>query len=563
MVGGPHPHRGTKVTDTGILRHPITYQPKQLDLLTQILDRRPDSATVIGFGGSRGGAKSGAVRRISVALITGFPGTIVWIIRRVWDDLNKDHVLPMWVDFPELKQFYHAGEKKISLPNGSTLFFVHAGDSGRAKRKSRGPQAHYIFLEQAEEFSESEMQQFAGSNRAPGVGIGHCKQIYTFNPGGIGTAYLRRIFHVREYRENERPGDYCFTQAFGWDNYEWFRGLNVVSEWDFYHDPEWTSERRFQVFIEQTDFGRKLNALPPSQRIGELMGDFESFAGQYYSEVWERKTNVLPVDLCQRIIKPWWPRWLAIDWGFSHYAACGWCASGLLSIEEIAGYFGVTARAPVRVLIFYREAVVSDTPEPDLARLLAALTPDAEKREIRYSFIGHDAFAKRGSANTIAEQMDPILQKAALPRLCRADIDRVGGWRLLFNCFAAARRLRAWTTGVFEERTEDPPALFVSAACTEVISAVPLLMCDYDPITNPRGNPQDVRKIPGQIEDDVADMLRYSVKSYLSAEPNLPPEVSLLETYEKYQDPTSRAMAMLRLTAEEGKTHYIRRRRRL
>lgn len=548
---------------SGVLRRPISFQPNQMGLLTAILDRRPDSACIIGFGGPRGGSKSGGIRRCAVALATGCEKQIVWIIRRVWDDLNKNHVLKMWEDFPELKQFYHAGEKKLSLPNGSTIFFIHAGDAGRSKRKQRGPEAHYIFLDQAEEFSQAEMEQMEGSNRGTGVAPGYCKRIYTFNPGGIGAAYLRRVFHLKEFRDNERPENFVFLRSNGWDNFEWFRGLNMCTEWEFYHSEEWDDSRRFKIFVEKTDFGRGLNSLPPSQRIGELMGDFESFAGQYYSEVWEQKIIVLPVDICQRIIKPWWPRWLAIDWGFSHYAACGWATSGLLTVEEIADYFGVQATAPVRVLLVYREAVVCDTQEPDLARLLSAMTPDPEKRELRYIFIGHDAWAKRGSANTVVEQMDPIFQKAGMPRLCRADIDRVGGWRLLYNCFASARRFRLSGGSPFEEHTEDPPALFISGACTEIQSAVPLLMSDYDPITNPRGNPQDVKKVAGQVEDDVGDMLRYAIKSYLTAEPGLPKDVAMQETYQKYQDPTARAMAMLRLNEKNEKKEYIRRRRRM
>ncbi|HTW86477.1 MAG TPA: phage terminase large subunit, partial [Candidatus Binataceae bacterium] len=325
------------------LRKPLSLQPKQHELLLAVLDRRPSAPSILGFGGARGSAKSGAIRRIALLLATGQQGVIIWIIRRVWDDLNKDHVMPLFTEYPELKPFYRAGNKELRFTNGSSIFFIHAGDTGRAKRKARGPQAHYIFLEQAEEFSQEEMEQLAGSNRAPGVPPGFCKRIFTFNPGGIGTNYLRRIFYLKEYRDNENPGDFLFIQGFGWDNYEWFRGLGIVSERDFYHSPAWDEERRFKVFVEQTDFGRKLNSLPPNQRIGELMGSFENFSGQYYAGVWEQSTLVLPPDLVARMIQPWWPRWLATDWGFSHYSATVWLATGLLSPAQIQEYFGVPA----------------------------------------------------------------------------------------------------------------------------------------------------------------------------------------------------------------------------
>jgi len=550
----------------------IALQPKQQRLLNAILDRSRDAPTVLGFGGSRGAAKSGGVRRISLALASSESGIIVWIIRRVWDDLNKDHVQPMFREYPELKQFWRAIDHELRLPNGSSIFFIHAGDSGRAKRKARGPQAHFIFLEQAEEFSQEEMEQIAGSNRAPGVGPGYCKRIYTFNPGGIGTNYLRRIFHLRQFNANERPEDFLFIQGYGWDNYEWFRSLGIVSEWDFYHDPEWaydhaftdelsgckvfSNERRFRLFIESTDFGRKLNGLRPSERIGELMGSFEKFSGQYYGDVWDENTIVLRPDVVASIVKPWWRAWLATDWGFSHYAATGWARTGMMSIEEVRDRFGVECMAPIRVIIVTREAVCSDVPEPDLAQLIVKITPDAERREVRFHFMGHDGWAKRGSANTVVDQMEPHLLRGGLQRLSHADIDRPGGWRLLWNCFAAAKKLRSWRGSTpYAQQPEDAPALFISAACPEIMQAVPMLMADEE-------DPNDIRKVAGDIADDVADMLRYLIKSYLSAEIKVPDDVTRAETFAKHQDPTARAMAMLRLEAEQSKRGYLRRRAR-
>ena len=185
------------------------------------------------------------------------------------------------------------------------------------------------------------------------------------------------------------------------------------------------------------------------------------------------------------------------------------------------------------------------------------MTPESERREVRHHFIGHDAWAVRGSANTVVEQMDPELTRGGLKQLERADIDRVGGWRLMYNCWNQARRLRNWPKDQpFIQTKEDMPAFFVSAACVEVISAVPMLICDDD-------NPMDVRKVPGAIEDDVADMCRYGLKSYLSARRDVPEDVIAVETYRRYKDPTDRAMAMLRLQAEQSKSQRLTRRRRL
>lgn len=541
----------------------LKLQPKQKQLLHAIMATGPDVQTVLGYGGSRGAAKSGGVRRIALLLAAQQSGLIIWIVRRIWDDLNKDHVKPLFQECPELEQFYRATDHELRLPaNGggtSSIFFIHSGDSGRSKRKARGPQAHFIFIEQAEEFSQEEIEQYDGSNRAPGVPPGFCKKILTFNPGGIGTNYLRRVMWKREFRENESPDNFAFIQGFGWDNYEWFRALN---KWTFEEFYALSDEERFDIFIHQTDFGRKLNSLPPAQRIGELMGSFENFSGQYYADVWEQSTIVLPADIVARIIKPWWRRWIATDWGFSHYAATGWLASGYVSVEEAGDFFGVRVEAPIRTLILYRELVCCDLPEPDLARLIVSQTPEAEKREIRYHFIGQDAWAKRGSANTVVEQMEPILLQGGLQRLDKADWDRPGGWRLIYNAFASARRLRK-SADAFSEDQADVPALFISQACPEVCQAIPMLISDYDPITRPQGNVQDVRKMPGQVTDDVADMLRYGLKSYLAAEPGRPIEVERSELASRYQPTaegnTAKMLAMLKFNADQERGQVLRR----
>lgn len=546
----------------GNLSLDITFQPKQQLLLDAIRCVGPDTPDVLLFGGSRGSAKSGGVRRIAIVLAISEP-CIIWIIRRVWDDLNKDHILPLWEEYPDLRQFWHAGEKKLVIPLGdrktSTIFFIHAGVGGRAKRKARGPQARYIFLEQAEEFTQEEMEQLAGSNREKGVGVGVCKRIYTFNPGGVGTAYLRRIAKLGspdpsgfEHMENERHGSFLFIQGFGWDNYEWFRFLGIGAE-EFYALPE---QERFDMFITRTDFGRKLNQLPPAQRIGELMGSFDQFGGQYYIDVWEQSSIVLDPAIVAQIVQPWWVRWLATDWGRSHFAATYWACSGIVSPAVILHCFGLECATPIRIIIVYREFVCREVSEPQHSEAIVKLTSDSEKREIKDYWLSPDAWARHGGGNTIQEQLQPVLSVGGLPELQPAKNERVGGWRLLHNCWAMARRLRKWEGPMpFEQHAQDPPCLFISAACPELIKAVPMLICDEK-------DPKDIRKIPGAVEDDCADSLRYLIKSYLDAAPKPPDDVIRRQVYDSYQDPNSRAMAMRRLEAEQAKGRSLQRRRR-
>jgi hypothetical protein len=402
---------------------------------------------------------------------------------------------------------------------------------------------------------------------APGL----AKLVLTFNPGGPSTDYLARVFHRKQFKDNENPEDFAFLKAVGWDNYIWFKAENNISPSEFY---ALTSEERFELFIHKTQYGRDLWALPESKRLGELYGSFDKFKGQYYSDVWEERSCIIPSELAARIIQPWWPRWLATDWGFSHFASTGWYASGLLSPKQIEEYFcqcgaprdmdrecvqcgnynaGRKVSTPVKVVIQYRQLTVNDVPEPDLAQAIVARTPVQERPQVKRHYIGPDAYAKRGSANTVVEQMDPWFVKFQMPRLDRADNDRVGGWRLIYNCFAQSRKLRSKTAQPFAMSDQDAPALLISDECPETIQAVPVLIC-LDK------NPQDVRKVEGEMSDDVADQLRYGLKSHIRARDQAPFDVRQVETFRAYQDPTERVRALEILQQQERATSRIRRR---
>jgi len=109
------------------------------------------------------------------------------------------------------------------------------------------------------------------------------------------------------------------------------------------------------------------------------------------------------------------------------------------------------------------------------------------------------------------------------------------------------RAAEGWYTDV----TEEPPCLLISAECPEVVSAFPMLIC------NPK-NPQDVKKMDGQVSDDVADCARYGLKTYLGVA-DKPLEVERQEVFERHQDPQERAMTMLAWDAENERGNYISR----
>ena len=467
------------------------------------------------------------------------PGTVGFIVRRLFRDLAENHIAKFQLEYPDLNQYYRSQDKEYRFPNGSRIVFRYAENLDEVRSGFRGMEAMDIFVDQAEQFSEEELLMIKTANRWPNAQAGQCKLALFFNPGGVGTEFLRRIFYIKQYKELERPSDFAFLQAYGWENYEWFRGEVDITEKDFYDLP---NDARFELFINHTSEGRKMNALPPSLRVGELLGSFESFSGQYFAGVWDESQCILTMNESDRLIQPWWTKWTATDWGFAHYAAHGWAATGKLGPREFEAAFGGKTEWPIDVVVVYREFVANELAEVDLARAICDATPADEKRVIRHEFLSPDAFAKKGSANTVAEQLEDVFRREGLPAPELADNDRIGGWRLIYSCLKQTCSLRH-AKDITKEMAQSGPMLLISANCPNIISSLPLAIRDEK-------KREDVLKTP-TLGDDVLDMLRYLLKSMLDPRSKAPRAVRFQEVLSQYENMTAKAMAAAQFNARE------------
>ena len=73
-------------------------------------------ATIIGFGGARGGAMSYTARAIMIKRTGYYDGTGGFIIRKTIDDLRDNHIRPMFNEYPNLRRYYRKQEKILDLP---------------------------------------------------------------------------------------------------------------------------------------------------------------------------------------------------------------------------------------------------------------------------------------------------------------------------------------------------------------------------------------------------------------------------------------------------------------
>lgn len=529
---------------------PLILQPKQISLGKLIYKTGPNVATWIAGGGARAGGKSGGLRRIMLDRRYQRPGTAGVIVRRTYKDVNENHIQKYFSEYPELIPYWRATDNEFRLPNKSRLCFRYYENKQAVDQGFWGPEWYDVFIDQAEQFTEYELTIARSACRWPGAPMNDCKLALFFNPGGVGTEFLRRVFHQRRFHANENPENYAFVHLFGWDNYVWFEPLGITPQ-EFYGlrdgiragqecEAGDSGDRdsgymccRFHLFIHRTGEGQKLNALPPSLRAGHLLGSFDSFAGQYFAGVWDESKLILTAGQLALLIQPWWARWVAHDDGFVHHAAIGWFASGKVSPKLFKEVFDVEIAEAVTVVVVYRDLVESEVEPGELVRRARKATSIEEARTLNRYFLSVDAWEKDSKGHSVAEEITQELIRpekvqagtreltVTFPSPEQADNARIGGWRYLY---AMMKKTGDVLSGKMQPtRTNDDydadgsggysvatPLLFIAGQCQDVIEAIPMAIRD----DVHAGRHEDILKLPTKA-DDVLDMLRYGVKSAL------------------------------------------------
>lgn len=402
----------------------LHFQPKQKELLYQILK---SDASWVGFGGARGGGKSGGARRVLLFLLGRFPGTQALVIRRTYDEVYKNHVLKLLEEFPALERYYNKTDKILYLTNGSKLHIGYAELPGDAKRYFGAADFSWIYVDQSEQFTWNDLLILKSCVRTTTLGV-KPKLVLTFNPGGISNADHKRVFIDKIYQQNERPEDFGpLIRSYGWSNPEWCKEELLAAGLRISDYENWDEETQKAWFL-RSKYGLNLLSQPPALQQKWLWGSFSEFEGKYFStfvdsepplgQVYDPKTVKLSAH---------WPRWISMDGGFAHPSAIYWHA-----------WDG-------KDVFTYREYVIAEREADQLARDIHRLS----NGEYIVDFIlSHDWFNRVESEKTRAGQMTTVLDElnrisqaeheadeklpityVPKPRSCSRD--RVGGLRLM------------------------------------------------------------------------------------------------------------------------------------
>jgi phage terminase large subunit len=476
----------------------IALQPKQKALWGLWDDK---FTTRIGFGGARGGAKSGGGRRCMLLRRLRYPRTPGLILRRTYPDLYKSHIVKLFEEYPDLREFWREQSKELKLPNGSRLFFGSAEHAGDLNAFFSSEFAD-IMPDEAQEWSQGELEQLSGSNRCTSNPDIVPKMVFPFMPGvsetGIpptGLTYLKRVFVDHDLKEAERHREWKFIQAFSWDNIEWARKeleRDGVDEVEFY---SWDNETRREYFITRTEYGATLQSLTnKALRDAWLYGKWDVFQGQYFPNFSHEKHVITAAEAKARM-KPWHKRWLSGDWGHEHPHCIHW------HCEDENGQ-----------VITYREQWGREVAEDTLGEIITEMS-GKEKLEA-FPFSGDAGFQSKRSPRlapkSIMQMLNDSLGKG-IPKAFPVDASagtRISGARLM------SRLLGEVGIDTDGNSTGDGHVYWqISEDCPKLIECIPSLI--HDP-----KNTEDVLKVDyatGVIADDPYDSARYGLQFMLGA----------------------------------------------
>ena len=260
----------------------------------------------------------------------------------------------------------------------------------------------------------------------------------TCNPGGVGHAWVKRLFIDRQYRGSENPNDYVFIPARVYDN-------KALLETD-------------------TGYVKMLENLPENMRRAWLEGDWNVFDGQYFPEFRE------DIHVCEPFAIPdGWVRYTAMDYG----------------LDMLAHYW--IAISPDNIAYVYRELYEAGV---IVSEAVKKIREREERGELIYSRI---APPDLWNAQSSTGKSTALLFDEAGLSLDKANNDRISGWLAVKELLKAEERLQPDGTKVKTAR------LKIFRTCPNLIRTLPLLQYDEKKINDAATEPHEVTHAPDAL----------------------------------------------------------------
>jgi len=473
----------------------VKFTPKQSRAL-----RSP--ATEILYGGAAGGGKSFFMRALACILCGLIPGLQVYLFRRLYDDLFKNHMEGPKSFHVLLGPFVACGlvkivEAEIRFWNGSKIFLCHLQHE-KDLSKYQGAEIHVLLMDELTHFTESMYRYLRQRVRAPGLVIpdGAAAQFLSMfgidlrakiplimcgsNPGSVGHVWVKSAwvdmlepFEVKKMGREEGGMLRQYVPAKLEDN------------------P--------QLMKDDPGYEDRIHGLGNKELVKAFRhGDWNIVAGAYFDNINEQK-HKLP-----GFVPPaHWTRFRSMDWGSAKPFCVHWWT--IAEPEYVKFMDGTERMLPTHALILYREWYGCKKSEdgrsvPDTGLRLSA---EAVGRGIKQREEGEaiDEQMSRADPSMWKEDGGPSNAERMLkcdtrnpdsivgPRFQPADNTRTSGWQQMYSRLS------------FEDVDDGEPMLFVTSDCRDWWRTVPSLQHDSN-------KPED---LDTSMEDHCADSCRYGV----------------------------------------------------
>lgn len=465
-----------------------------------------------GYGGTAGTGKTFAIVTLPLFYrchqIRGFYGKI-W--RRSFPQIQESLEPESNKWYPQFGYTYNSQDHVwTNKATKSQIAFGYLDrDSDALKHDSA--QYHYLGFEECTQFTKFMYTYLLHRCRSDISGwTAICRNDAT--PGDIGNTWYRKHFvepapegyRVIEGVFKDKIVKRMFVRAHKEDN------VNLLEQDPTYYD--------------------RLEMLPEALRKAKLYGDFWAFQGQVFEEFRSFHVEGEPINAVH-VIDPaldprfryvngeylppeWWPKIIAIDWGFRH-----------------GNYVGWGAVSPQKELILYRDYLCNFTS-------IKKWGAEA-KRMSQYDgnivkiVCDPSAWGERGEDKNLSDQ----IMDATGWQIEKATNDRIGGKVLIHELLRWLPRPKKFDTKqgfdndyaqkllrikgreayqvyvnqfLSDDTSENIPKLKIFNHCISTIDAIQA--CIYDEGTgNNRINAEDVKKQDG---DDPYDGLRYLTKAW-------------------------------------------------
>ena len=385
--------------------------PKQIQL-KNLLEK--STKKWVGYGGARGGGKSHGI--VELAIYLGIKYNIhILIFRRISDQLVTTHVDPLKKNHPELIKFYNDKYKTLRNPNtGNPMIKFGYAESESDIYKFQGQSYDIIFIDEATQSTQTQIEFLSSCLRKTTIAYKNLHMVLTMNPGGVGHAYIKRIFIDKEYMENENPEDYTFIQSCVWDNAWWvinYLQENNLSIVDYFRFNE---EERINLTLTHSEYAKTLAALPEDKKRAYLYGDWNVYSGMFFKGFDKERQIIKPFKIPKE-----WSLIASIDPGRGSVCVCSLGAMDFEGNVYIIGSYYYKGKTPLENAKGIKDFIVGE---------YSPIHEYLSKKPDMW-VAGHDAWAQKDRYAVVSSDVTfaDIFIQNDMP-LMKCNRDRVQGW---------------------------------------------------------------------------------------------------------------------------------------